>query len=87
MTVTDARFAIGLLLIPPRSIWYVLLAAAASIVLILIHHIQFLMYVPTIVVIVVLRHYLDTGRSRDRAGSSAGPRLLAVGVLFPGRAI
>jgi len=51
-------FAIILLLVPARSIWFVLLAALFSIVLILIHHIHLLMYVPTIAVIVVLRHYL-----------------------------
>ena len=37
------------------------LAALLSIVLILIHHIHLLMYVPTIAVIVVLRHYLVQG--------------------------
>jgi len=79
--IYGCAFAIGLLLIPPRSIWYVLLAAAASIVLILIHHIQFLMYVPTIVVIVVLRHYLDRPLTRQ-SGIVGVTALLAVGVLF-----
>ena len=55
-------FAICLLLIPARSLAYVLLAAVFSIVLVLIHHIHLLMYVPTIAVIVVLRHYLVHGR-------------------------
>src|SRR3984957_8155380 len=50
-------FAIGLLLAPARSILFVLLAAALSVVLILIHHIHLLMYVPTIIVIAVIRHY------------------------------
>jgi len=50
--------AIILLLIPARSLAYVLLAAAFSVVLVLIHHIHVLMYVPTIAAIVVLRHYL-----------------------------
>lgn len=73
--------AIGLLLIPARSIWYVLLAAAASMLLILIHHIQFLMYVPTIAAVVLLRHYLERPITRLSAvvGMSA---LLAIGVLF-----
>src|SRR3954454_23079513 len=50
--------AICLLLIPARSVAYVLLAAAFSVVLVLIHHIHVLMYVPTIATVVVLRHYL-----------------------------
>ena len=54
-------FAICLLLIPARSLAYVLLAAMFSIVLVLIHHIHLLMYVPTIAAIVVLRHYLVHG--------------------------
>ena len=53
--------AICLLLIPARSVAYVLLAAVFSIVLVLIHHIHVLMYVPTIAAIVVLRHYLPQG--------------------------
>src|ERR1700731_3531074 len=51
-------FAIGLLLVPARSVALVLLAALASIILVLIHHIHLLMYVPTIAVIVLLRYYL-----------------------------
>ena len=58
-------FAICLLLIPARSIAYVLLAAMFSIVLVLIHHIHLLMYVPTIAAIVVLRHYLVHGVNRQ----------------------
>jgi hypothetical protein len=73
--------AIGLLLIPARSIWFVLLAAAASMILILIHHIQFLMYVPTIAVIVVLRHYLK-GPFTQLSAIVGLTALLAVGVLF-----
>ena len=53
--------AICLLLIPARSVAYVLLAAVFSIVLVLIHHIHLLMYVPTIAAIVVLRYYLLRG--------------------------
>src|SRR3954462_3711103 len=40
--------AISLLLLPARSIAFVIVAALASAVLVLIHHIQFLMYLPTI---------------------------------------
>lgn len=73
--------AIGLLLIPARSIAFVLLAAAASMILILIHHIHLLMYVPTIAVIVVLRHHLVQGVSRQNAGVGIAA-ILAVGLLF-----
>ena len=56
--------AISLLLLPARSIVFVLLAALFSIVLILIHHIHLLMYVPTIAVIVIVRYYLVAGVNR-----------------------
>src|SRR5437870_9803787 len=59
--------AICLLLIPARSVAYILLAAAFSIVLVLIHHIHVLMYVPTIAAIVVLRHYLAQGVTPQNA--------------------
>jgi len=79
--IYGCAFAIGLLLIPARSIAFVLLAAAASMILILIHHIHLLMYVPTIAVIVVLRHYLVQGFGRQNviAGIAAA---LCVGLLF-----
>jgi hypothetical protein len=51
-------FAIGLLLVPARSLAFVISAALGSMILVLIHHIHLLMYVPTITVIVVLRYYL-----------------------------
>jgi hypothetical protein len=74
-------FAIVLLLIPARSLAYVLLAALFSAVLVLIHHIHLLMYVPTITAIVVLRYYLVQGVSRQNA--AVGIVLLAaVGALF-----
>src|SRR4029079_15856773 len=56
--------AMVLLLIPARSLAYVLLAAIFAILLILIPHIHVLMYVPTIAAIVVLRHYLGHGATR-----------------------
>lgn len=74
-------FAIILLLAPARSILFLLLAAAFSIGLILIHHIHLLMYVPTIIVIVVVRHYLVVGLTRANAGVGAAA-VLAVGALF-----
>src|SRR4051812_30639326 len=74
-------FAIVLLLIPARSLAYVLLAAAFSAVLVLIHHIHLLMYVPTIAAIVVLRYYLVQGVSR-RSAIVGIALLAAVGLLF-----
>lgn len=79
--IYGCAFAICLLLIPARSIAYVLLAAVFSIILILIHHINLLMYVPTIATIVVLRYYLVQGVTRQNAiiGIVA---LAVVGLLF-----
>ncbi len=74
-------FAIILLLLPAQSIFFVALAASFSIVLILIHHIHLLMYVPTIAVIVALRHYLVIGITRSNA-SVGIIATLAVGALF-----
>jgi hypothetical protein len=56
--------AICLLLVPAHSILFVLLAALLAGVLILIHHIHILMYVPTIAVIVLVRHHLVEGAAR-----------------------
>ena len=79
--IYGCALAICLLLIPARSVAYVLLAATSSIVLILVHHINMLMYVPTIATIVVLRYYLVQGVTRQNAtvGIIA---LAAVGLLF-----
>jgi hypothetical protein len=79
--IYGCAFAILLLLLPARSIAFVLLAALASIVLILIHHIHLLMYVPTIAAIVVLRFYLVQGFDRRNVGAGIGAAL-AVGLLF-----
>jgi hypothetical protein len=74
-------FAIVLLLIPARSLLYVLLATLFSMILVLIHHIHLLMYVPTIAAIAVLRYYLVQGVSRT--GAIAGIAALAsTGILF-----
>jgi hypothetical protein len=62
--IYGCAFAIVLLLVPARSVGFVLLAALASMILILIHHIHLLMYVPTIAVIVLLRYYLVQGFTR-----------------------
>lgn len=73
--------AICLLLVPARSIAFVLGAALVSMILILIHHIHFLMYVPTIAVIVVLRHYLKQGVTPRNAVVGIGAAF-TVGGLF-----
>jgi len=73
--------AICLLLIPARSVAYILLAAVFSIVLVLIHHIHVLMYVPTIAAIVVLRHYLVQGVTLQNA-IAAVLALAVSGALF-----
>ena len=74
-------FAIGFLLVPARSVAFVLLAALASVILVLVHHIHLLMYVPTIAVIVLLRYYLVLGFNRQNVlvGITAA---LCVGLLF-----
>jgi hypothetical protein len=74
-------FAILLLLLPARSLGYVLLAALFSATLVLIHHIHLLMYLPTIAVIVLLRYYLAQGMTRQNAAVGIAS-LAAVGVLF-----
>src|SRR3984893_14194295 len=63
--IYGCALAICLLLVPARSIVFVISAALASMILVLIHHIHLLMYVPTIAVIVVLRHYLVRGLNRS----------------------
>jgi hypothetical protein len=79
--IYGCAFAIGLLLIPARSMAYPMLAAAASMILLLIHHIHFLMYLPTIAVIVVLRYYLVVGVTRQNAMVGAAA-VMSVGMLF-----
>lgn len=74
-------FALCLLQIPARSLAYVLLAALLSATLVLIHHIHILMYVPTIAVIVVLRHYLRFGTHRQNVAVGIAA-LIGLGVLF-----
>jgi hypothetical protein len=74
-------FAIILLLVPARSILFIAAAAAASLLLILMHQIHFLMYVPTIAGIVLLRHYLVHGVNRQNAAAGIAA-CASVGVLF-----
>jgi hypothetical protein len=79
--IYGCAFAICLLLVPARSVAFVLLAAAGSTILILIHHIHLLMYLPTIAVIVVLRYYLLLGFSRQNTTAGIAS-VTAVGLLF-----
>ncbi|ULL01298.1 hypothetical protein [Bradyrhizobium sp. I71] len=79
--IYGCALAIILLLMPAGSLLFVATAALFSIVLVLIHHIHLLMYVPTIITIVVIRHYLTHGcnRSNIAFGSVA---LAVVSALF-----
>jgi hypothetical protein len=79
--IYGCAFAICLLLVPARSVAFVMAAALGSMILVLIHHIHLLMYVPTIAVIVVLRYYLVAGLERRNVliGIAA---VAAVGLLF-----
>ena len=79
--IYGCALAICLLLVPARSVAFVMLAALASMILILIHHIHLLMYVPTIAVIVMLRYYLVQGFSRQNVAVGVAAAL-GVGLLF-----
>ena len=79
--IYGCALAMILLLMPARSVAFVLCATLFSMILILIHHIHLLMYVPTIAVIVVLRYYLV--QRVDRANALIGIiALAAVAALF-----
>ncbi|WP_028133452.1 hypothetical protein [Bradyrhizobium japonicum] len=79
--IYGCALALVLMLMPARSLLFVATAALLSIVLVLIHHIHLLMYVPTIITIVVVRHYLTHGCNRTNIafGSVA---LAVVSALF-----
>jgi hypothetical protein len=79
--IYGCALAICLLLIPARSVVFVLLAAVFSVVLVLIHHIHLLMYVPTIFVIVMIRHYLVEAASRLNVAVGIAATL-PLGALF-----
>jgi hypothetical protein len=79
--IYGCAFALGLLLMPARSVAFVVAATLASMILILIHHIHLLMYVPTIAVIVVLRYYLVQGVDRRNALIGIAS-IAAIGALF-----
>lgn len=79
--IYGCALALVLLLMPAGSLLFVTTAALFSIVLVLIHHIHLLMYVPTIVTIVVVRHYLAYGFKPHNAAFGA-IALLVVSALF-----
>lgn len=79
--IYGCALAIVLLLVPARSILFVALAVLFSVILVLIHHIHFLMYVPTIVAIVVIRHYLACVGTRTSV-AFGGVAVLGIGTLF-----
>jgi len=79
--IYGCALTIGLLLLPARSVMFVIAATLASMILILIHHIHLLMYVPTIAVIVVLRYYLVQGFDRRNALIGMAS-VAAIGLLF-----
>ena len=79
--IYGCALAICLLLVPARSLVFVILAALGSMILVLIHHIHLLMYVPTIAVIVVLRYYL-VQRLTALNVSVGIAAAAAIGVLF-----
>ncbi|TWB07216.1 hypothetical protein [Bradyrhizobium stylosanthis] len=62
--IYGCALAIVLLLMPAGSLLFVATAAVFSIALVLIHHIHLLMYVPTIITIVLIRHYIGYGCHR-----------------------
>ncbi|MEK9280614.1 MULTISPECIES: hypothetical protein [unclassified Bradyrhizobium] len=79
--IYGCALAIVLLLVPAGSLLFVALAALFSIILVLIHHIHLLMYVPTIITIVTIRHYLAYGL--NRANVAVGIiAFLIISVLF-----
>ncbi|WP_439407545.1 hypothetical protein ACNJX9_00920 [Bradyrhizobium sp. DASA03076] len=73
--------ALVLLLMPAGSLLFVATAALFSIILVLIHHIHLLMYVPTIITIVGIRHYLSYGITRANVAFGL-VALLCISALF-----
>src|SRR4051794_33620265 len=80
--IYGCTLAIILLLMPAGSLVFVATAALFSIVLVLIHHIHLLMYVPTIITIVVIRHYLTYGRDRTNVAFGIVALLLVSALFF-----
>jgi hypothetical protein len=79
--IYGCAFAIILLLMPAGSLLFVATAALFAIILVLIHHIHLLMYVPTIITIVVTRHYFTYGLNRSNVAFGIAA-LAIVSALF-----
>lgn len=79
--IYGCALALILLLMPAGSLLFVATAALFAIILVLIHHIHLLMYVPTIITIVVTRHYLAHGITRTNVAFGL-VALLSVSILF-----
>ena len=79
--IYGCMLALILLLMPAGSLLFVATAALFSIILVLIHHIHLLMYVPTIITVVVIRHYLSHGVTRTNVAFGL-LALLCVSALF-----
>ncbi len=69
------------LLLPARSVGYVLAAAAGAVVLLLIHHLHMLLYIPTLIAVVAMRYFLvrPIGRAEIVV---AGAALLCLAAVF-----
>lgn len=80
--IYGCALAIILLLMPAGSLLFVATAALFSIILVLIHHIHLLMYVPTIITIVVIRHYLTYGYNRANIAFGAGAFVVVSALFF-----
>ncbi|MGX4768355.1 hypothetical protein ACWAUC_00960 [Bradyrhizobium guangdongense] len=80
--IYGCALAIILLLMPAGSMLFVATAALFSIVLVLIHHIHLLMYVPTIITIVVTRHYLVYGLTRGNVAFGVIALVLVSALFF-----
>lgn len=80
--IYGCAFALILLLLPAGSLLFVAIAALFSIILVLIHHIHLLMYVPTIITIVVTRHYLAYGLNRGSLAFGLTAFILVSALFF-----
>nr|WP_249146172.1 hypothetical protein [Bradyrhizobium diazoefficiens] len=80
--IYGCALSIVLLLMPAGSLLFVATAALFAIILVLIHHIHLLMYVPTIVTIVVVRHYLTYGCNRANVAFGAVAFAIVCALFF-----
>ncbi|MBR0906090.1 hypothetical protein [Bradyrhizobium liaoningense] len=80
--IYGCALAIVLLLLPAGSLLFVATAASFSVILVLIHHIHLLMYVPTIITIVVIRHYLAFGCNRANVAFGVAALAIVAALFF-----